>query len=312
MMKHGLGADRALVTEAAALADSLLSTTEPDRAHNPVLMSSLAAVTGRAGLAAEYLAQASYEQSTFPEQLDRAAARYAMTAASGGPGAQALRLEDELGRIIAATRMPDQALEARFMFMERGAVLGFPDFESRLYEDGHPFQSPIGRAQAAWRRGEPSAALGELADLAETRQGIPPSGMAIDIVYPEARLRLAMGDSAEAIGLLSPPLSDVRWIEPGILREDPVRAAVLLRSLSEAAELGSARVPADCTGVGPRPRCPDGPHPRGRAMTTLRPSAVMRAEYRLWTVMTNGGSSRRDASATTPQRFHGATQCVPP
>lgn len=240
MIKHGIGRADSLVAAGVSLADSLLDTSTPGEAAHPVLMASLAAVTGRAELAAAYGAQAAYEQSAFPEQLERAAVEYTIAAATGAPDADLGQTEDQLWEVIQATRIGDQVFEATLMFMERGAVLAFPPYVSRLHGQDHPFQSPLGRAQAAWIRGDRAAAARELHALGESRRGTPASSIAIDVLYPEARLRMEMGDTTAAVSLLAPALADARWIEPGLLRAEPVRAAVFSRAVRELGALDPA------------------------------------------------------------------------
>ena len=67
---------------------------------------------------------------------------------------------------------------------------------------------------------------------------MPAASVTIDALYPESRLLLEVGDTVAAFERLAPALTASRWIEPGVLRGDPVRAAIFVRALREAGLLG--------------------------------------------------------------------------
>ena len=237
MIKHGIGRDSLLVVSARVLSDSLLATTQPGESQNPTLMASLAAVTGRAELASSYMAQSAYEQNDFPEQLERSSAAFTMAAAAGAESSRLADLEDDLLRLIDEMVVSEDAGTNRRMFVERGAMIAFPQHTSRLHTLGHPFQSPLARAQGAFLRGADSAFEAEAATYRRGLSQLPAARVSIEAVFPEFHLWLAAGDTAHALEIIRPSVANPGRIQPGVLRDDPVRALIFVRALEEVGNL---------------------------------------------------------------------------
>ena len=241
MIKQGLRGEATLIARARTLADSLLATTTVEGAPNPMLMASLAAVTGRVELAVDYEVRATYQQASPPEPHERAASEFTLAAAAGAPPERLSDLEARLLELIDATRVAEEIVPTRRMFVERGAILSFPDYVSRLHDLDHSFQSPVGRAASALHDGDLITFERELAGYSRSLHRLPAAGVSIDAIFPEYRLLLASGDTLAALETVGAALRAPDRIEPGALRWYPVRAVLLTRILREAGALGVLR-----------------------------------------------------------------------
>jgi len=224
---------------ARRLADSLLNGEAPPDGPDSLLYSSLAALTGRANLAASLSRHSAFaEQWTVTPVLSDAAPALLIFAAMGGPPDSLKMLEARVSRAIEnAVPASNRGLE-RSTWLARAATLAFPDFLltaiRQLAGSGDYLLDGL-----AWlQSGDTSSVRRMLEDLRKTRQSIPPSERALDALYPEACLLVELGDLPGAVAWVDPTLGALPGITPGML-EDPVPAGALVRTMALRAELAS-------------------------------------------------------------------------
>ena len=224
---------------ARRLADSLLNGEPPPDGPDSLLYSSLAALTGRANLAASLSRHSAFaEQWTVTPVLSDAAPALLIFAAMGGPPDSLKVLEPRVSRAIEnAVPASNRGLE-RSTWLARAATLAFPDFLltaiHQLAGSGDYLLDGL-----AWlQSGDTTSVRRMLEDLRKTRQSIPPSERALDALYPEACLLVELGDLHGAVAWVDPTLGALPGIAPGML-EDPIPAGALVRTMALRAELAS-------------------------------------------------------------------------
>ena len=140
LVKHGLPADGSYqsdqVARAHALADSLLSTTDPEQAANPRAMASLAALLGRPSEAADYAERAIPTRGRVTDAPERLEVRLTLAAASGADSIELRRLEGQLWEYIEANYVAEERDNVLPQYVERAAFLAFPEHRSRLPRRG--------------------------------------------------------------------------------------------------------------------------------------------------------------------------------
>jgi hypothetical protein len=232
---------------ARALADSLLDTDDGGFSPNPLLLASLAALTGRDTAAAALTRRpAVVAEWGMPGPLARAAGPLLIFGAFGGPTDSLRDLEDEVVAAIEGLPASMQA-GARMRWLARPASLAFPEhrFASlpRL-EGGGDYDVD---AQAAFLRGDTARVVRIFADLRAVRAQFSPADVSPDALLPEASLLATLGDRAGAIAWLDPPLRALPLSEIQTLL-DPPNSAALVRAMALRAELarsvGDARTAA--------------------------------------------------------------------
>jgi hypothetical protein len=97
--------------------------------------------------------------------------------------------------------------------------------------------SPLLDAQAATAASDSGAARGYLGVLRQSRVAIPPHDLALDGLFAEARLLLALGDSAGAALWLDTPLNAIHLARPSSLMD--ARPGALVRAVAFRADLAS-------------------------------------------------------------------------
>jgi hypothetical protein len=228
--------------DARELADSLLDSGQPASADEAAILSELAALLGRPTRSAELARQTAERWAvmvTAPPTIDRAAASLWAFAAVGYPRDSIDKWEQETEALIRNGVRPEERDDVRVRFIEMAAILSFPELVFRLVSDPNVPRAPIARAQAFLQGGDAATARRTLDDSRAMRRDLQPGEVSIDIVFAEARLRAAMGDSTEALSSLQATLSALRWIQPGML-DAPGRAGPLVRSMILLAELAAS------------------------------------------------------------------------
>jgi len=99
--------------------------------------------------------------------------------------------------------------------------------------------SPITRAQIAFARGDRRSAVAALDTLARNRASMRPGDMAINLVVREATLRMHLGDTATASGILDMTLDAAPTLSASIF-EHPLEGAMLVRAMVMRADLAAA------------------------------------------------------------------------
>ena len=243
LVKHGLPNELGMLRRARALADSTLTAAvDRDEAVSHEL-AGLAALVGRPRLAADLATRSATELRLpvlVPTGLESRASGLGILAASGVDSDTLRVLEAHLLTAIRQSVTRDRQEATTGILLELPALLGFPKFQSLLFDGIHDLRSPIARAQRAWIQGDGAEALRLLRQLRQDRRGVRPAEITLDIVVPEARLFAAMGDTASAAAWLGPTLSALRWSQPGSIRERGDRAAVLVPGAALYAEMAAA------------------------------------------------------------------------
>ena len=226
--------------EARDLADSIVRANPPPGASQPILLAGLAALSGRAGLAAAYMRQTSVRTDwTIPGPIATTAAPLLVFAALGGPIDSLRVLEQDLATAIERGVPEDQRNELRAVWLGRAASLAFPRHRFATLQQVQGLGDYLVDAQASFARGDVLAVRRMFGGLGERRRDVPPEDRTLDAVYPEAALLAESGDTAGAIAWLDPTLSAIAAI-PLLHFKDPTRAATLIRAIILRAELAAS------------------------------------------------------------------------
>jgi len=224
------------VRAAGQLADSLLAANPPSRATEPLQMAGLAALTGRADLAAAYSRSV---QAAAWLGASAQLVQYApllVFAAFGGPPDSLTRSAAEVERAIVAGALdPDsRALD----WVRRAATLAYPGARmaalTRLERSG----DYLAQAEMAFDRHDTAGVRSVLQRVRAARRSSSPAVLSVDNLYTEAWLLDAIGDPAAAAAWLDPTLSALAYTPPETFA-DPIRAASLVRAMALRADAGA-------------------------------------------------------------------------
>jgi len=234
-------ADTSALRRARSLADSLL-VDSTSRNADPVLATSLAALTGRADAAALYARAAEVAEAfAIPDALRDGTASLLVRSSLGGPSDSLRALERHVSDLIDRAVTPTERLNRRLEFLARAASMAFPQYQfetlAALANDGDPL------VVLEWQlleRDSSAVRLG-LTALKEARRHALPEHLAIDALTPEATLLASLGDARSVVQWLEPTLRSLPQVQPDLL-SSPVRAGSLpwaiLRLARAKAELG--------------------------------------------------------------------------
>ncbi len=233
--------------DAVKLADSTLATLTqptPDEADESA---GLAALTGGAGRLAGFLRLASsrpqYEigdaapAGTHPA-LRASLASLLAYSALGGPSDSAMRLLRVVDDQIRAYLPPDGREAFRAEALELPLSLLHPTEVANLVVAGTPPRNYLRRFQFYLRRGDRTAVRSGLDTLARLRTSVRPADVAIDKVYHEAVLYLAIGDTAGAVRHLDQVLTSLPATGLSLVRQ-PAQAGSLVRAMMLRATLAA-------------------------------------------------------------------------
>jgi len=238
-LRFSLPDDTVRLAGLRALADSLIlgGGSAPDRERGSI--AGLAALTGRAGLAARMIRiSEAMEAQPPPAPITMSAPALLAFSALGGPPDSILRLEREVAQGIEGGLVERDRPGARRVWLARAATVAFPDtpFPSlqRLAGDG----DPLLQAQAAAQAGRRTDALRLFPNLTAQRRPLAPKDLSIDAVYPEARLLLFLGDTLGARDWIDPVLNALQLRDSE--RFSTVNAAAsLVRTMALRADLAA-------------------------------------------------------------------------
>ena len=234
-LKFSIPNDLAGVRAARAMADSILATHPSASRGNARLLASLAALTGRASVAAAISREGAAEWNT-PVQIARSAPALLAFAALGGPADSLRVLERQVETTIDHAVPPSAQQQARMQWLGRPAELAFPDVRLASITGLAGSGDYIVDAQAAYIRGDSAAVRHTFANLRAVRRSMPPASVTLDGLFPEAALLASMGDQPGAIAWLDSTINVLAATEPGVLA-DPARAGALVRGMALRAEL---------------------------------------------------------------------------
>ena len=235
-VKYAAGKNSESLAEAARLAAQLLRDLTPHDANEARQLASLAALTGRATLAAKYNRLAADES---PAIMQSAPALLAF-AALGGPPDSLRQLEAELLRGLDAGLVAAQRAQAEALWVVRSAALAMPTyrFERLSSASGGGYLGDIVRA---WRASDTTRLRQVIEAIGTARQqrGVRPWEVTIDVVYPEAAAQASLGDRRAALDRLAAALDSLSLVSPELLA-DVARAGALVRAMVLRADLDKA------------------------------------------------------------------------
>jgi tetratricopeptide (TPR) repeat protein len=233
------------LTRARALADSVLRVNPLPSAESAPHLRGLAALTGHAHLAARLQARAAadytflssdWDEVTVPAELGEAALRLLAYASFGGPLDSVRALEQRIERLIPSYVVPGRRTAARQALLDIPAVLAFPERGA----------TPLHRARAGgnyrltmqWKlaHGDTAGVREDLHRLGLVQRDVRPGDVSFDATYHEARLRLAVGDTAGATKTLDLSLQALSTLGAGLTEQIP-EVATLVRGMVLRAEV---------------------------------------------------------------------------
>jgi hypothetical protein len=221
-----------------ALADTLLASVDQPDAPDPVVLSRLAALRGRAFLAAELGARAATKGTlSVPRPLARDGPAFWAYAALGGPKDSLERLESNVAAAIDGSMVPGgEQAEARSDWLSRPASLAYPDVRLRSLDRLPAGSESLAHAQAAANKQEWGVVRRVLQALKNRRSGLQPEDLSLDRLFPEAHLFMLLGDARAAGEWLDPTLGAVRRLPPQAL-SDVLAIGGLMRGAALRAEI---------------------------------------------------------------------------
>jgi tRNA A-37 threonylcarbamoyl transferase component Bud32 len=234
-VKVGIPSNLRILRDARALADSLLKTYRPSTAGEARLLGSLAALLGKADLAASYAKIA--ETNAAPPAVVATAAALVAYAAFGGPSDSLRQLERRIGRLVVTNIVEADRAKAQFQWLLRAALLAVPSY--RFDElPGIPDKTMHAQLLAAWQAHDLALAHRVLGNVRQVRRAgaLRASDLTTDALYFEAAILASLGDQRGAISWLDPTLDSLSLAASGTLA-DGVRAAALVRAMTLRAEL---------------------------------------------------------------------------
>jgi hypothetical protein len=227
------------VAAARALADSLLRAHPPSRGvPEPLLLASLAGLTGRADLAAAYGRQPGAGRAFgLPPALAAHVLPLLSYAALGGPVDSISAQEDRAERAFAAAS-GSAAADARSQWRTLAATVAFPRVRLRALDSLAGSGDYLVEAELAFARGDRAASRSVLERVREARRTSRAADLTPDALYPEAWLLDAAGDAAAAAAWLDPTLAAL-GVSPPQSFADPVSAAALVHAMALRADAGA-------------------------------------------------------------------------
>jgi hypothetical protein len=244
LIKLATPEDTRAIRRARALADSLLRQHASGLDLEPGGLAVAAALLGRVHLSAQ-LTRAAVRGDPLHADIRRSLSAEAealmVYAALGGPADSATAHEDRIDEAIRNRLPPEEHQEERYELLGHAASVAFPHhLLGRSHELTQNGPYPLLHAQAAWRSADSAAARKILMDLQAARRHGRSAQRALDAIYPEAALWVALGDTAAAVRILDSTLDTLRWSEPRSLAYVDriaalIWAAVLRADLAAAA-----------------------------------------------------------------------------
>jgi tetratricopeptide (TPR) repeat protein len=250
-LRLGVGEVRLLVklerfAQARALGDSLLaarSAPEPDDAR---VLAGVAVIAGRVNRAAALLAMdvaspfttPQGEHIVLPASVAAPARHLLVYAAVGVPAESISVVERRITSLVASWIEPQRQAAALQAALHEPAMLAFPQLGAREAHARQAGASYLLRLQRLLAR-DPAAVRIELAQIDSSRGVLRAGDVASEIVYQEAWLLVAVGDTAAAVQRLDRSLTALPGLGTALLDQVP-QAAGLVRAMALRAELAAA------------------------------------------------------------------------
>ncbi len=232
---------------ARELADSLLAAwpdPEPERAD---MLVGLAALTGRGHLLAELLRRTAPtleplpgdEPLDIPQPIAESALRFLAYASVGATTDSVSALYARVDSLLRVWARPELHDRVRRAVLQQALTLAFPVIRPTATDRPDPGDY---LADIQWRltQGDTARVRARLTALRIGRAPIQPGEVAVEAVYQEALLWLAIGDSAAAGEHLASWLTSLASSRRGLLWRAPP-AATLVRAMALWAQLASRR-----------------------------------------------------------------------
>lgn len=229
----GLPSDTGALHRAGNLADTLLHQQPPGQAADPLALAGLAALRGKADLAAAYYRDPRAEEELeVPDPLRGTALPLLVHAVLGGPRDSLRSLEQRVSAAIDRGLPPDQREGMMLYWVGRPGTLAFPVYHlgsmSQLGGKGDWLLD----LQLACAAGDTVAVRNGLRTVRMARREILPANLTFDGLYPEAALLSEIGRPDSAVAWLNPTLEALPQIAPQV-----VASAVGAGSLVQSAVL---------------------------------------------------------------------------
>ena len=243
-IRLGVPADTAGVRVARALADSLLGDSAAAR-QQPAVAASLAALTGRAGLAAKLMSgPATQREWEVPPVIAPAAQQLLVHAALGAGPAVLQALERDVATGIARDLPVAQREPARLAWLARAATLAYPTYRFVTARELVGSGDYLLDAMEALSSGDSSVARralydGLLVPPLSTQEERP-----ADALFPEAWLFVRLQESRTAMHWLD-ILLDRLYGKALNAPTNPVEAGPLVRAMALRAELAATAGQSD-------------------------------------------------------------------
>jgi tRNA A-37 threonylcarbamoyl transferase component Bud32/Tfp pilus assembly protein PilF len=220
--------------EAAAAADSALRV--PRQATDSGTADRLevaAALVGRPDDAASLGERAARADADPLQAPARALLAYA---AIGRPVDSIRARRERLQAIVRSYVAPRDQAAALAAALLPAAVHAFPTLGAEALRDVDVSGDYLVEMQAALARGNPTVVRDRLRRRAEARRVLRASDLSMDVVFHEAWIRVAVGDSASAAQLLDAALGALPAMPTSLIASAPL-AACLVRAMSLRADL---------------------------------------------------------------------------
>ncbi len=231
---------------ARRLADSILDASpEPDPGAARQL-AGLAALTGRAHRTAQLLGRAAPDLTVESDgrqivvrPLPLAAAAFALHgyAALGAPAESVTTLARRVNLLIDASIEPQRRDAMRYAILSHPAEWALPLLRAQPPRRGTPGERERRLVWALERR-DTFTVRATLDTVHAARSDLRPGDVAISGTYLEARVLLAIGDTAAATDLIRRPLEAIATLGP-LLLDDVHHAAALVRAMALRADLAT-------------------------------------------------------------------------
>lgn len=240
LVKFSIPSDTAGLRAARLLADSVLPQGMTARVQQPTLLASLAALTGRAQLAATLSRQPAFvEEWEVPAPIQENAGPLLAYAALGGPVDSLRDLEQRIDDAINEQITGSAQHEAQMQWLGRAVAVGFPHYRFGSLEKLQGQGNYLVDIEAAFVRGDTSRTRRMLSDVEAARRSALASDLTFDALYPEAFLLESLGDPRRAIAWLDPTLRTLSASAPRKFA-DPANAGALVQAMALRADLAEA------------------------------------------------------------------------
>lgn len=234
LIQFGVPDRRDNLERARALADSVLDIPALTRAADPSVVATLAALTGRAHLAADAARRfAARPDWDLPKPLLEAAPGLLMYTAMGGPADSIRTLWRRTRDAIEQGLPPQRRLERAMEDLGRPATLAFPAETIPPLRDLRGMGDWLLTLQASFADGDRPAVLRWADSMASAKRAAIST---FDTAWPIAELLAAAGDTAHATAWLDGNLASIRFRPYGSFG-NPVEVATMIRSMMLRAEL---------------------------------------------------------------------------